>query len=193
MALTDYASNVGQFIPPRNTSAQASPGAFRTTEYLDSTGNPTGETRREVLLYNGTGAAITFGPANDAGKFYMVDLSGVTTTQPRVIACAVSTPPKNVVVAVETVASATFGWFAYSGVVNCALHGTTDIAVGDYLKFTIATSAIAVLKDGTAETASSIAIAMIAQTTDGVTIPDPTNATPIINKVFLMGDKRTIA
>jgi hypothetical protein len=75
-----------------------------------------------------------------------------------------------VVVAMDDTPATSWGWFAFAGVVDlCGTVGTTDIAVGDFLKFDVDTAlSYAPIKDGTAETDKSVAIALTANATDTV-------------------------
>jgi len=70
-----------------------------------------------------------------------------------------------VAVAPVAIAAAAVGWVAIEGVVYANVDGdSTDVAVGDYLKVTVATNADAFLSDGTTKTLDSAAVALEANT-----------------------------
>jgi hypothetical protein len=144
----------------RDTDANDTPLAKRVAHYIDSTGARTGKVGIEVRLYNATGGALT------KNAVYMLNYSGNPATSPQVIACATSTPTRFLVVAKEAVATASWGWFCVAGWTDALVDGTTDVAVGDFLKLTSGTSATAFIKDGTTITTSSHAIAGAASTAD---------------------------
>src|SRR5437868_6342746 len=100
-------------------------GYTRRRAYVNSTTNLVEGSRLEVKLYNALGAATA------VGKVYMIAQDGDEETQPSVIALAADTANRDVVVAVEVVAIAGYGWFAYEGDVDACYHGTTDIAKDD--------------------------------------------------------------
>jgi hypothetical protein len=161
----------------RDTDANDTPGATRVAHYLDSTGARTGKWAREMRLYNATGGALT------KNAVYMLNYTGVPSTSPQVIACATSTPTRQLVVAKEAVAIASWGWFAVAGWTDALVDGTTDVAISDFLKLTSGTSATAFIKDGTTITTSSHAIAGAASTADSA------NTTLI----ELLGDRALVA
>ena len=184
MAISDFPTLTGQLIPPRGTASADSAGAVRVVEYTDPiTGLPTGDLRREMRMFNNTGAATVI------GDVYQATFSGDAAKNPTVIVCATATPTKNVAVAVEVIADQAFGWFAICGWVNASLEATGNITALHFLKLTSGTSALAFIEDGAAETTSSHAIAVLAITTDGVNRPSVT----VPNKVFLLGHRAIIA
>lgn len=184
MALSDWASNSGGQIMTKPAGATNAVGQERIVEYYDPvTGLNTGEMRKERYLYNNTGAATV------VGDVYMVTFSATLAQSPQVIVCATTTPLRNLVVAVEVVAAGAYGWFAVAGPVNASLEATTDIVAGNFLKLTAATSALAFIQDGSSETTSSHAIAVLGITTNGVNRP----TTSIPNKVYLLGHRATVA
>lgn len=171
MAITDWGHPSG--IIPRSNTALDSPGQIRLRSYVDSNGVETGDVCRQVRLYNATGGALV------AGATYMVDFDGDEETNPKVIACAAVTVDVQVVIAQEATATASWGWFTYAGYCDALVEGTTDVAKDDYLKIVAGTSATSFIKDGTARTSDSGAIATAAQTANS----------SVLTKVFLLGDR----
>lgn len=161
----------------RDSDANDTSLAFREQHYIDSSGNRTGKVAMWTRLYNNTGGVLTL------NAVYMLNYSGNPATSPQVIAAATSTPTRMLVIAKEAVAIASWGWFAYAGWTDALVDGTTDVAIGDFLKLTSGTSATAFIKDGTTITAASHAIAGAASTLDSA------NTTLI----ELLGEKATVA
>lgn len=184
MGLMSVPNLRGGIAPPRSVGAGTSPGQSRLVEYVDpATGLGTGDTRIEMWLFNNAGIPTVRGDA------YQAMFVSTVAKNPQVIVCATTTPLRNVVVAVGVVADQTFGWFAVSGWVDASLEATTDIAAADFLKMTTGTSALAMIRLGTAELDAACAIAVAAITTDGVNRPSVT----VPNKVYLLGRPSTIA
>lgn len=159
----------------RDSDANDTPLAYEERHYLDSSGNRTGKVGHLVRLYNATGGVLVL------NAVYMVNYSGNPATSPQVIAAAASTPTRELVVAKEAVAIASWGWFCFSGWTDALVEGTTDVAIGDFLKFASATSTTAFIKDGTTITASSHAIAGAAQTANS----------EVATLIELLGDRAT--
>lgn len=153
------------------------PVKTRWVEYLNPTTGVQEGHQLQVFLYNATGGALT------QYATYMVDYDGDEETNPKVIAAATATPPRDIVVAQEATATASWGWFACVGYTQCGVEGTTDVAKDDYLKLTSGTSAVAFIKDGSSYTTSSHAIATEAQTTNSV----------VNIKVYLLGGEHLVA
>ncbi len=151
--------------------------AYREVHYIDSSGNRTGKVGHYARVYNATGGVLTL------NAVYMINYSGNPATSPQVIACATSTPTRELVIAKEAIAIASWGWVCFAGWTDALVDGTTDVAVGDFLKLTSGTSATAFIKDGTTITAASHAIAGAASTADSA------NTTLI----ELLGDRATVA
>lgn len=133
-------------------------------------------------LYNATGAALV------AGKCYIEAYDGDEETNPFVVVLdSVSTNQRRLCVALEAVAIAAWGWFAIEGICNAYVVGTTDVAKDDYLKGPTSFTgdlAFSLIKDGTAETINSVAIATIANTVD---------TTGTLIRVFLLGKPKVIS
>jgi hypothetical protein len=170
MSLAHYEA-ANNRIGARDDLANDSPGRVRWVH--DANGCHT----KLVRLYNGTGSALT------QYAVYMLNYDGDEETNPKVIACATSTPIRWLVVAQEATAAASWGWFACFGYTECLVEGTTDVAKDDFLKLTSGTSATAFIKDGTTITAASFAIATEAQADNSA----------VATRVFLLGDKATVA
>jgi hypothetical protein len=154
----------------RSTLAEDSPGAIRYSEYQ---GAETREPQVQMRLFNDAGEAAV------VGGVYLIVPTGVEEENPKVIDVAADTVVAHrVAVAIEAVADQAWGWFAVGGYVDALVEGTTDVAVGDFLKTTAATSATAFFKDATARSVKSFAVACTAQA----------SATPTLTKVYLLGD-----
>jgi hypothetical protein len=160
-----------------DSDASDTPGITRIRHVLDSSGNRTGKWGKEMRVYNATGIVTVL------NAIYMVNYTGVPSTNPQFIACATSTPTRELVVAKEVIPVASFGWVCIAGWTNALVDGTTDVAISDFLKLTSGTSATAFIKDGTTITTSSHAIAGAASTLDSA------NTTLI----YLMGDRALVA
>jgi hypothetical protein len=172
------AARINQVLSKRRDSdANDTPLAYELRHYMASDGTQTGKVGQFVRLYNATGAPTV------AKAVYMTNYSGNPATSPQVIACATSTPTRELVVAAEVVATASWGWFCFAGWCDALVDGTTDVATGDFLKLTSGTSTTAFIKDGTTITAASHAIAGAASTADSA------NSTLI----ELFGDRATVA
>lgn len=128
--------------------------------------NSDGTTGRQRWMYNATGAATV------VGRCYIETYDGDEETDHSIVVLdSVATNQRLLVVARQVVASGAWGWFATWGIVDAFVVGTTDVAKDDYLKApTSFTAALAysLIKDGTAETINSVAIATIANTVDTV-------------------------
>lgn len=148
-------------IPKRDSDANDTPLETRVVHYTDSSGVVSGKRRKEVKMYNGTGAPIV------KGTVLLVHYTGLPATSPQVVVTATNTPTREVVVAVESVATAAWGWFCMGGWVDAYVNGTTDVAIGDLLKITQATSAIGFIKDSsTTYSTGTIAVAGAVSTLD---------------------------
>ena len=117
--------------------------------------------RIEMLVYNGTGGAMV------ANACYILAHDGDEEFNPKAaVAGAVATVQRYVCVATEAAADAAYTWVVMQGYYSIRCDGTTDIAKDDFLKLAPGSDADALIKDGTAETISSVAIARAALTTD---------------------------
>lgn len=162
-------------IEPRSTiSSTTTFGAKRIVEYADSNGVGTGEYREEVFLYNNTGGATVVGQCG------LLEYTGLGTTNPQIVALAAKTAIYyHLVVAMEAVAAAGGVWCAVQGPADILVEGTTDVAVGDFLKAVAGTSTTALIKDGTTKTEDSYAIAHAAQAANSA----------VLTKCYLIGEK----
>ncbi len=171
MAITDWGHPSG--VIGRSTVALDSPGQIRYGSYVNSSGVETNEAFRMVRLFNDTGGATI------KNAVYMVGFDGDLTQNPKIETCAAVTVDRQLVVATEAYADQTWGWYVFAGVYDVMVEGTTDVAVGDYLKLVAATDADALIKDGTSRTADSVAIACAAQAANSA----------VATKCFLFGDR----
>jgi hypothetical protein len=156
--LTDQGTLPGTRRWVNNKSADQA--SIVNPENIDGTGH------WEIFAYNNTGGALV------AGNFYHLTADGDEETNPFVEAftTAANTNSRWAVCAMKATAAAAWGWFAYSGWVDVvAVEGTTDVAKDDFLKFDVDTvSVVALIKDGSAVTNNSVAIASAAQTANSV-------------------------
>lgn len=174
---------VGTNLARRNTLAEGLPGQTRwvankgadqsghvDTENIDGTGH------WEIYAYNATGGALTVGAA------YNFVIDGDEETNPQVIAYVdgANTNLRRTVWATEATAATSWGWFAYAGVYDVLVEGTTDVAKDDFLKFDLGVSVTALIKDGTAETDNSFACACAAQAANSA----------VLTRCHLIGDRK---
>lgn len=159
-------------IQGRSTACDDSPGATKLGSYVTSAGVETKEPQALVRLINNSGGALV------KNQVVLVEYTGLGTTNPGVITVAAKTPNYFAVVATEAVAASAFSWFVFQGYVDALVEGTTDVAVGDFLKLVAGTSSTGFIKDGTAKTTKSFAIAHAAQATDSA----------VAAKVYLFGE-----
>lgn len=156
-------------VPQRDTLSTDSPCTTRIVR--DAT---TGLPRREVRLYNAVGSALV------AGRPYVVRYDGDEETNPNVITPVSGTlQVDRVVIAMEAVATTSWGWFCIEGYCNALVEGTTDVAKDDFLKIKVGTTAVGVIKDGTALTDRSVGISTAAQAADAV----------VSTLIFLIGER----
>jgi len=144
--------------------------------------NADGTVGRQVWLNNASGGATV------VGRCYVETFDGDEETNPKaVVLDSVATNQRRLLVARQAIASGGFGWFATFGITDAFVVGTTDVAKDDYLKpptsFT-GDLAFSLIKDGTAETINSVAIATIANTVDTV---------GTLCRVFLLGKPKVIS
>lgn len=157
---------------PLNTVALDNPAAVKEVEY-----NSSGETGWAIRLFKPTGAALV------KGAVVKIAYSGQASGDPQVATVTSGAAAfDRVVVAAEAVSSGTFGWFFFAGVCDAMVDGTTDVTLGDYLKMVAGTDNDAFIKDGTALTINSCAVAMAAQASDA----------NVLTKVRLLGERVTI-
>lgn len=162
----------GYGYPSRSTGCDDAPGATRLAYYTTSAGVETKEPQAQVRLINNSGGALV------KNQVVLVEYTGLGTTNPGVITVAAKTPNYYAVVATEAVAASAFSWFVFQGYVDALVEGTTDVAAGDFLGLTAATSTTGFLKDSASKTTKSFAIAHAAQTTNS----------NVAAKVFLIGE-----
>lgn len=145
---------------PMEATALKSLGQVRMCASQDA-GSNTGLWWMEVYAYNATGGALT------ANGCYVLSYDGDEENNPKVIvAAATATVQRFLCVATAATATADYGWVVVEGYYSVRCDGTTDIAKDDFLKLAPGTDADALIKDGTAETISSVAIAREAFATD---------------------------
>lgn len=161
-------------IMGRSTLASDTPAQVKYGCYIDpTTGVETNEGNRMVRLYNNTGAATV------QGGVYQVTWGATEATLVQVIAGAATTVDVEMVVAEGVVAIGAWGWFFWGGMCPALVEGTTDVSVADFLKFVTGTSSNGFIKDGTARTGKSFAIAYAAQAANSA----------VLTKVFLLGGR----
>jgi hypothetical protein len=142
--------------------------------YTDSNGVETGELREEIFLYNNTGGATAMGQVG------LIEYTGLSTTNPQLIILAAKTAIYyHIAAAMEVVAAAAGVWCALMGPADILVEGTTDVAVGDFLKAVAGTSTVALIKDGTTKTEDSYAIAHAAQAANSA----------VLTKCYLLGEE----
>ena len=130
-----------------------------------------------VRLYNGTGAATV------KGRVYRVAFDGDEETNPSALAVVtLASVYQHVVVALEAVPTASWGWFAIQGYVDAFVEGTTDVAKDDFLTCNDATDDDAFIDDTTARTVNSMAIACAAQADNSA----------VLTRCFVFGDRAII-
>lgn len=121
---------------------------------------------QKIKFYNNnTGGTTT------VGQTYLVKTVGVANFSPQIVTASsaisglASTDSVQIRVAVALEAVAASGWVkcAIEGYVDALVDGTTDVAIGDFLKFAPATKTTPI-KDGAAETLKSFAVACEAST-----------------------------
>lgn len=144
------------------------------TENVDGTGH------WEIRAYNAKGSACT------ANECLHLTFDGDEETNPKVIAFTDANNDnfRRLVVATEATADATFGWFAFAGVFDVLVEGTTDVAKDDYLMLdTNSTGGVnsLVTSGGTVETNSTVAIACAAQAANS----------KVATRCYLLGQAKT--
>lgn len=105
--------------------------------------------------------------AKAKGEFQVIQHDGDETFSPKVGDAATLAVYQEVGVVLEAHAAAGYGWVRVEGIVEALVDGTTDVAKDDYLE--VLNTAISAVKDGTARSVNSVAIANEAQTTAGST------------------------
>ncbi len=164
-------------IHRRDSDANDNPLDFRMVQYTDSSGNQSGKFNTQVKLYN-PGSAIV------KGTVLMVNYTGVPSTSPQVIVTATNTPTREIVVAPAAIATLTWDWFVIGGWCDALIEGTTDVAIGDYLKIVQATSANGFIKDSsTVYSTGTIAVAGVVQTSNA----------EVLGLVELLGGRAAVA
>lgn len=145
---------------PNNLITNGHVGSYtKWVAYLNpSTGVMEGM-QKQIKLYNASGATL-------AGQCLRVAREATGALDPQVVDQTAQTVDQFYVIAPKVIADATWDWFIIEGPCQALVDGgTTDVAAGDYLKMTAATSATALTSDGTATlSADSIAIAVDANT-----------------------------
>lgn len=143
---------------PRDTSTLDHPGLLRDRF------NSANERRTEMRVYNNASTTAV-------GKWYELAFDGDASGNPQIVAIASGAATgtangqvKYVGVATEAIATGNWTWIVVQGYTDALVEGTTDVAKDDYLKFVSSSSTTAPIKDGTARTTNSAAIARAAQT-----------------------------
>lgn len=143
------------YAQPRSSGAADAPLAIR---YISDASGNIGFQQR---LFYPTGSALS------VGQTMKVAYTGAVTGCPNVITPVSGTVAVDqIVVAVNATVSGTWDWFWTYGFCNALVNGTTDVAINDYLLMKIGTSANGFTKDGSAITASTLAVAKAASTAD---------------------------
>jgi hypothetical protein len=102
-----------------------------------------GTGRWEIYLYNGTGGTLT-----QYGVYLVSDDGTANSPLVKSITSAASGTFREVAVAINATNSGSGDWFYALGVIpNALVNGTTPVAIGDPLKISVATSAVAFIKD----------------------------------------------
>lgn len=163
---------------PRDGLSFDRPGQFR--ERFDADNGR----RVEMRVYNAAATTV-------AKQWFELAFDGDEETNPKIVAIASGATSgtatgavKYVCVATEAVATGNWTWVVVHGYYSAFVEGATDVTKDDYLKFDSSVSVLAPIKDATARTTSSVAIACENQTTAG-------NATAA--KVYILGEKVLIA
>lgn len=140
--------------------------------------------RTEMRVYNAAATTV-------AKQWFEIAFDGDEETNPKIVAIASGATSgtatgvvKYVCVATEAVATGNWTWVVVQGYYSSFVEGATDVAKDDYVKFDSSVSVLAPIKDGTARTVGSVAIACEAQTTAG-------NATAAL--VYILGEKVQVA
>src|SRR5205807_2511688 len=96
---------------------------------------------------------------------------------------AVATVNRTVVIAQSTIPVNQYGWYAYWGVVNAAVSGSSVLA-GDYLKLAPGTQTSFLLRDGgiATQSTSSVAVARAAQSSNAA----------VTTEILLLGDPAVV-
>ena len=111
-----------------------------------------------VSLYNGTGGAVAI------GDLVMIDYEETAGQEVSAITPATTAFNRRFAVALEAVASGAIGLFQTEGMVEAFVAGSS-VSAGDSLKVTNGLNEL--VKDSTARTSKSIAVAIDAQATAG--------------------------
>jgi hypothetical protein len=114
----------------------------------------------------GTPLALTF-----------TGVAGTSPTNPSAVAVATSSAYQLTVFPTVLNTAAGFQWCQYKGDATVLVDGTTDVAVSDFLE--VINAGTSLVKDGTARTVNSVAIAQAARTT---------NSAGLL-AVYLLGDR----
>jgi hypothetical protein len=145
---------------PRDTSTLDHPGLLRDRF------NAANERRVEMRVYNNAATTVV-------GRWYELAFDGDASGNPQIVTMASGATSgtatgvcKYVGVATEAVATGNWTWIVVQGYTDALVEGTTDVAKDDYLKILTSTSTVAPVKDGTARTVGSCAIARAAQAAD---------------------------
>lgn len=140
-----------------------------------------GTWRKEMLVFNDTGAALVVGNC-----YHLTAAGGLEAETPKVIAWTDANNDnfRDLVIATEAVADQAYGWVCFAGTVRAHVEGTTDVAVGDFLMLDtngLGGLTALITSGGAVETNSTVAVAQEAQTVAGVA----TKA-----QVFLLGKSK---
>jgi hypothetical protein len=108
--------------------------------------------------------------AKAKGEFQVISHDGDEEYSPKVGDAATLAVYQEVGVILETHTVAGYAWVQVAGVCEALVDGTTDVAKDDYLE--VLNGAVNAVKDGTARSVNSVAIAREAQATDEGTLTD---------------------
>jgi len=105
--------------------------------------------------------------AKAKGEFQIIGFDGDEEYSPKVGDAGTLAVYQEVGVVLEEHTAAGYAWVQVAGVCEALVDGTTDVAKDDYLE--VLNTAVSAVKDGTARSVNSVAIAREAQTVAGST------------------------
>lgn len=115
------------------------------------------------------------------GEFQLIAVDGDEETNPKTADVATLAVYQKIGVVLEAATAAGWAWVQTKGYCKALVNGTTDVAKDDYLE--VLNTAVSAVKDATARSVNSVAIACESQTTDAATLTD----------VYLIGDRVIVA
>lgn len=178
--------NLSNTFPVPNAAA----GAFASSlGAIEQVPNSNGDYRWEVLLY--VPSALQGNLAQGTPYYLNFVSTAGQYLQPATMAGNATSGTFRQLVVLQDSAKRTgtmpttgaYGWFAFKGVANVLVDGTTDVAAGNYLLSNSKTISGALILDGTTKTDESVGMALAAQATDSA----------VLTSVFLFGDPAKLA